>query len=115
MTARSLEQVLADVRGELPILRKHKQDALADALERLCKDVANAAEEYLLFVSETDAQLRTGRSLRWLRARFPEWERAGHGRWRSGHRQYRLLILPQRANPQAAYEAGKAAGRERVA
>lgn len=112
---RSLEQVIADARGELPVLRKHGQHALADALERLCKDVTTAAEEYLVFVSETDAQLRTGRSLRWLRARFPEWEHAGHGRYRSGHRQYRLLILPQRANPQAAYEAGKAAGRERVA
>lgn len=115
MNERSLEQVLADVRGELPILRKHKQDALADALERVCKDVTAAAEEYLLFVGETDAMLRTGRSQRWLRARFAEWEHQGHCRWRSGNRQYRLLILPQRANPQAAYEAGKAAGRERVA
>lgn len=108
----SLEQVLADARGELPILRKHGQDAVANAIERLCDAVAASAEDYLTWLSESDAMLRTGRSVRWLRSHFPEWERAGHGRWRAGHRQFRLLILPRRANPVGAYEAGRRAGRE---
>jgi hypothetical protein len=115
MTMRTLEQVIADQRGELAVLRKHSQGALADALERFANDVAGAAEDYLTWLSETDATIYAGKSVRWLRSHFAEWERAGHGRYRMGHRQYRMMALPRRANPQAAYEAGKQAGKDAAA
>ena len=110
-----LEQVIADQRGELAVLRKHGQGPLADALERFADEVSGAAEDYLTWLSESDAMLYAGKSVRWLRSRFPEWERSGHGRYRMGNRQYRMLALPRRANPHNAYEAGKRAGRNAAA
>lgn len=109
---RTLEQVLADKRGELPILRKHGQGALADALEQFADEVAEASEEYRVWLTEMKAELRSGRSARWLRSQFPAWEREGHAKLENGQRYYRELIVPQRANPIAAYEAGKRAGEE---
>lgn len=109
MSDRSLEQVIADKRGELPVLRKHGQAALADALEEFAKEIADSAEDYMTWLTEKKAELRSGRSERWLRSQFPAWEREGHAKLEHGHRYYRQLIVPQRANPIAAYEAGKRA------
>jgi len=98
---RSLEQVLADARGELPVLRKHGQDVLADALERLCQEVADATEDYRTWLSEGDAMLRSSKGRYWLRSRFGDWARQGLARWsprNSRAREYRALVVPQRTD-----------------
>lgn len=112
-----LAQVLADARGEAAVLRRSGHQGQADSIERLCDRVTVAAEDYLRFIPEEDAVLRSGRSHTWFRSRFQEWEREGNARWEHestrrrgrGRRMYRQLVVPHRANPTAAREAGRAA------
>ncbi len=83
---RTLEQLLADWRGDAQALRRRGH--------------------YLRWLSEDDALLRSGRSHGWLRSQFPDWERAGHARREGRKRWYRMLVIPQRANTLAARAAG---------
>ncbi len=106
---RALEQVLADWRGDAQVLRRQGYNREAEQIERFAMDVARAAEEYLRWLSESEALLRSGRSRSWLRLHFPEWELAGHGRREGGRRLYRMLVIPQRANTLVAHEAGRRA------
>lgn len=106
--AEALEQVLSDMRGEAQVLRKHKDDRTADVIDSLVDRVKSAAEDLITWLSEPEAQLRSGRSLPWLRHRYPEWEESGHARLnQKGHREYRLIVIPRRANVSAAREAGR--------
>ena len=107
----TLEQVLADARGDAQVLRRRGHGRDAELIEALCDQVAGAAEDYLRWISEEDAMLRSARSTEWLRGQFPEWERAGHARRVNGKRQYRQVIVPMRANVTAAAAAGRAAAR----
>lgn len=102
-----LTQVLADARGEAAVLRRRGHVHEADAIEELCTKVQKAAEDFLTFVAETDARLATGRSVDYLRSHFAEWERQGHAFKRGRIRYYRLLVLPRRADVQAARAAGR--------
>lgn len=113
--ARALEQVLADHRGDAAVLRRKGHARDADLIERICDDVGRAAEEYLRWISEEDAQLRSGWSRERLRAHFAEWERQGHARRDGKKRLYRMLIVPRRANTIAAREAGRRAARRPAA
>lgn len=103
----SLEQVLADWREEAAILRRVGLTAEADRRELMANQVADAAAEFLEWMGEDDARAASGRSAEYFRARFPEWERAGHARKRGRRREYRVVIVPRRANLSAAYEAGR--------
>lgn len=102
----TLEQVIADARGELPLLRKRGQAAIADAIEEYIERVTkSSAREYLTFISERDAMLRSDHTVTWLRARYPEWERLGHARRNPknpSERQYRMMIIPLAAQTEAA-------------
>ena len=106
---RPLEQVLSDWRGDAQVLRRQGHDSEAELIERFAEDVARAAEDYLRWLSEEEALLRSGRSRKWLRSHFPEWERAGQARRDKRRRSYRMLAIPQRANAVAAQEAGRRA------
>lgn len=109
----TLDQVLADWRGDAQRLRLRGHPHDADLIEQFATAVADAAHDYLTTVEEDDAIRRTNRSRSWLRARFPEWERQGHAGYRGrAKRWYRLVVLPLRANDSAAYEAGRADGRK---
>ena len=113
---RTLEQVLTDWRGEVPVLRKHGQHALADAVDRLCDEVHEAARPFLRWLSESEAQLRSNRSPEWLRRRFPQWERSGLARWhpnRPNQRQYLECAIPQDLNLDAVRaDAAREAARQ---
>lgn len=108
---KSLEQVIADARGEAAVLRKQGHGAQADSIERVCGDVAEAAHEFITWLSEGEAQLRSGRSGEWLRRHFAEWEAAGHARKDRRQRFYRMLIVPRRPDLESAREAGRRAAR----
>jgi len=110
---RTLEQLLADWRGDAQVLRRQGHGCEAEQIERFADDVTRLAEDYLRWLSEDEARLRSGRSLAWLRSRFPEWERAGHARRDGQRRHYRMLVISQRANTLAAREAGRRAALER--
>lgn len=114
---KSLEQVLADWRGELPVLRKHGQTALADAIEKFASEVATAAEPYLAWIPESDAAIRSNHRGEWFRARFPGWERQGLARYAPNNRrqrQYRLLIVPVATNLDAVRADARRAALESV-
>jgi hypothetical protein len=109
----ALEEVLAAAKADAAILRRYGHATTADAIERVVRDVTEAAEDYLRWLSESDAQLRSGRSAKWLRGQFGQWERQGHARRKNGHRQYRMLVAPQRPHLSAfttAYAAGQVVG-----
>jgi hypothetical protein len=97
----TLEQVLADERGQAAVLRAKGHPHDAALLEALCDRVADAAEDYIRFISESDARLRSGWSVDRLKGRFPQWEREGHAEKRGRERYYRQLVIPQRVNPSA--------------
>ena len=106
-----LEDVLADWRGQAAVLRHRGHGLQAETIEQVCRDVATAAEDYLSWLSETEACLRSGRSAKWLRDRWPEWERMGNAKRRGRYREYRMIIVPRDANIIAAREAGRRAAR----
>jgi hypothetical protein len=111
--SRDLQQVIADWRGDAAVLRRAGHAPEASLRERMADEVAEAAHEFLTWLSETDAMLQSGRSREWLRSRFPEWERAGHARSAGrGVRQYRAMIVPRREAVQQAAEAGREAARQ---
>lgn len=108
----TLEQVLADERGDAAVLRRQGHAGQAEAIERICDRVSAAAEEYLRFVSEPQAKSRSNKSTEWLRARFPEWMAQGHAKKIGAVRYYRMIVVPMRANISAAREEGRRAARE---
>lgn len=103
----SLEQVLADMRGDAAVLRRARDARLADVLDEWATRISRASEDYLRWLSEGDAVLRSGRSARHWRAHFAELEALGHAELRGRVRYYRALVIPQRANLEAARAAGR--------
>jgi len=108
---RPLEQVVADWREEAKIFRKRGIPRLAKVIEQLLDDVcaADGIEEHMRWISEEEAMLRSGRSLAWLRAQFPDWEQLRYARRDGKKRQYRMFIVPRRPNIAAAAAAGRQA------
>lgn len=111
-----LDQVIADNRGELAVLRKHGQRELAEAIERVLEEVAEASAPFTVWLSEGEAQLRSGKSRQWLRVRFAAWERQGLARWnphRPTERQYLSCVIPQDRNLDAVRaDAAREAARQ---
>lgn len=111
---RTIEQVLADAREEAAILRKHKQEAVANAIVLLCDAIAEAAEPFTRWLSETEAVLASPHAAAWFRQRFAAWERQGLARYNPRHkteRQYLAAIIPQRAAVKSARDDGIRAAR----
>lgn len=105
----TLEQVIADAREEAAVLRRHHQAAIADAIGRLADAVQASALDYLNWLSESEARLRSGHDVPWLRARFAQWAEQGLAEWRGAKRYYRAVVIPQRPNLDAARAAGRRA------
>lgn len=99
--AESLEQVLADERGDAAVLRRRGHAKEAELIERICDRVADAAVDFITFISESDAMLRSGKGVDYFKSRFGSWEREGLAR-RSPtdrrKRQYLRAIVPRRQN-----------------
>lgn len=104
-----LAQLIADVREEAQILGSNRASFSVERVDQILRDVEGAAEDFLLWLSETDAAVRCGYSTGWLRARFPGWQRDGHARFVGKARQYRAVIIPRRANTISAAARGKEA------
>lgn len=110
----TLEDAIADERGQAQVLRAkgYSHDALL--IERLCDRFAAAAEDYLRFLSEPEAELRSARATEWFRSRFAGWEEMGHAKKVNGKRYYRMLVIPQRANLSAVREEGRRIGMQKA-
>lgn len=109
---RDLTTVIADWREKANTLRACKRPDDAALVDEIVNDVARASEDFTHWLSEDDARMRSGRSVPWLRSRFPEWQEAGYARHgRDGRREYLACVIPQRAHLSAAREAGREAAR----
>jgi len=101
-----LAEVLANARGEAAVLRRAGNEGQADYIERLCDAVKDAAEDYMRWLEEPDALLKSGWSERTLRRRFTELLECGLARWNDGRRQFRACGIPQRADTDAQRRRG---------
>ncbi len=100
--SRSLEQVLADYRGEAAVLRMNGHKAQAESIERVCDDVARSLEAYLDWLEESEAMARSAKGVDFYRNRFSDWEAQGLAKWHGRRRYYRRIVVPRRANLEAA-------------
>lgn len=104
--------MIADWRASAQASRRTGHASTAELVEQILREVAAAAEEYLRWLSEDDAMLRSGKRRAWFRKRFAEWERAEMARRAGRKREYRMLIVPQSADTLSARDAGRRAGAE---
>lgn len=94
-----LGQVLADAQGEAAVLRKNKASFSVERVEELCELVKEAAGDYMRWLSESDAMIKSGLSGRTLRRRFKELLECGLARYDAeGEREYRACAIPPRAS-----------------
>lgn len=91
-----LDTVLADLREEVGVLRLNGHAAQAATLERACDLVADAARDYLTFLPEHEAQLRSGFGPDYFRARRKAWEEDGLAVQRGRRWFYCRLVVPRR-------------------
>ena len=98
----TLEQALADWRETANRARYLGHTAQAVALEKCLDDVELATLDYRAWLSEAEAVLRSGWSPRRLRGHFAEWSEQGMAEKRGRVRYYRQVMVPRRANLEAA-------------
>jgi hypothetical protein len=111
----TLDEVIAEGRGEASVLASHGHHGQAKTLELFVERVVAAARPYLTWLSDAEAKLRSGKSVDWLRARFPAWEAAGLAKTVGRTRYYRELVIPVRAHEDEARELGRRGERRKRA
>lgn len=99
-----LKQVLADMREDAAMAHRLEDERLAKILERHADAVQAAAEPWLRWLSEDEAHLKSGASVRWLRAQFPRWAERDLARWDGPRRIFRDVAIPQRQHLSAVRE-----------
>lgn len=107
---KTLEEVLEAGHARADVLREEGITSQADAYKRFIREVENATVDYRTWLSEDDAMFRSGRGRDYFRSRFNEWAALTHARPDPSNprkRQYRQLLVPLRANPAAARDAGR--------
>jgi hypothetical protein len=105
-----LAQILADAREEAQVLRRAGNAGQAEYLDGLLSRIRDAAEDYLTWLSEADAMLKSGLSERTLRRRFRDLMDSGlarHGAKRC--REYLACAVPNRPEVRAQRARGMAA------
>jgi hypothetical protein len=108
---RDLSDVLSDWREDAAILRRRGDARAADLLLQCATDVAGVAEEYTSWLSEAEAQLRSGWTAGQVRRHARAFLHTPHVQ--AERRAYRLraCIVPRRAHYEllrAAAERGAA-------
>jgi hypothetical protein len=112
MAVGNVERLLQQERAKAAMYRESgitSQLELAQFIEGLVQRVETAlkGDGYMTCLPEDKAIEHSGRTQRWLRARYSVWAEAGHAYKQSGIRYYRRLVLPWRsAKDQTAYQAG---------
>ena len=93
----SPEDVIAAYRADAAVLRRYGHDRDANTIERVVGDVEAGARVHLEWLDDVDAKAYTGRSVEWLRSRYPLWEREGLARTGDDFVRYyrRSALLPR--------------------
>lgn len=105
----TIEDVLADLRERVTMLRVEGHPVQASSVERAIEQLVATLPEFLVLLSEAEAMTYSGRSLSYLRARFGAWHARGLAEWHGRARQYRRCVLEHRGNADIAREAGRRA------
>lgn len=104
-----LGTVVADAREEVAVLKRMGNSAQAEYIEQLLDRIKASAEDFLTWLSEDKAYIKSGLSHRTLRRRFRELSDCGLARYNAhGSREYRSCAIPPRADAAAARAAGLA-------
>ncbi len=90
-----IELILSEERVRAAVLRDCGHVTQAQMIERLCSRVESSLRDYLAWLPEREAARISGRSVRWLRARFAEWHAGGHAYKEGRGRRYRALVIPR--------------------
>lgn len=106
-----LETVLADMASDADALDRTGNVKQGEYLRASITRIRQAAEEWLTWLSEPEALIRSGFKLDWLRGRFETLRREGHARLVGRNRQYRQCAIPRKANTVSAANRGRAAAR----
>lgn len=106
-----LDTILRRWDDDAAALTRNGEPDKAAILVRCAAEVREAADEWLTWISEEQAALRSGRRVEWWRGQFPALLKRGHARQVGrAKRVYRLAVVPVRdAILQAAEEGRKAA------
>lgn len=113
-----LAQIIADSREEVSVLARAGHKDQAEYIDTLLDKVHAAAEDYITWLPESAAELKSGLSVKTLRRRWRELYDSGNARFNAkGEREYRSCAIPNRPDVAAAREAGRAiaAGEMKVA
>jgi hypothetical protein len=92
-----LEEVLAGWRADAVVLRRNDEKAKASLLERCSHDVESAAADYLSWLTEEKAIIKSGKSREWLRKRWDKMRMDGNARLNRDRksRLYRSCAIPR--------------------
>ena len=96
---RPTERVLADFREEAAVLRRNGHVAQADAIVRVCDQVAESAIDFLSWITETEARMRSGKGEDYFKARRQRWAEDGLAEQRGRHWYYRRCIIERQKLP----------------
>ena len=92
----SLEAVLTSAKAEAAALRKNGHVAQADTLERLAREVAESVPDYLEWIPEGAARLRSNRGEDFFKARRDAWAAEGNAQQRGRTWWYRRCVIEHR-------------------
>jgi hypothetical protein len=102
-----LAQLFADKREEVQMLARNATAVLPSFLDEFLDEFRAVAEDFITWLSETDAMLKSGLSERTLRRRFREMLDCGTARWGKNGREYLSCGIPNRPEVAAARARGR--------
>jgi hypothetical protein len=92
-----LREILDDAREDATRLRKTGNVGQAEYVDRLVLKLERAVEDYVTWLSESDAVIKSGLAERTLRSRFRWLRSCGLARYGvKGRREYLACGIPQR-------------------
>lgn len=109
------EEVIGSIREDAAVARRLGHEHDAKLLEATATRFETSLAEYLTWISEADARIRSGHLAAWFRVRFPDWERQGLARWnpkRPRERQYRAIVVPLAPDREGVIADARRAARE---
>lgn len=107
---KSLEDVLRCLDKRTNMAHALQDEQLAAILREVKYEIEEGARDHLVWLSEHEAEMWTGRKRRWLQREYDELAPQSHARTNtSGEREYRRIALRRRKGHDAAIEGGKRA------
>jgi hypothetical protein len=91
-----LERVLADFREDAAVLRRRGHASQADTIESVCNAVRDAAIDFVTWISEGEAMMRSGRGADYFRSRRQLWSEDGLAEQRGRTWYYRRCVVERR-------------------